>query len=309
MSASARRGEPVIGTPRPVDRAVAIFRDVRASAGGGTLQDGRAGFEAMLARLPIADDVVVTADRVGGVEGYWVQAAGAVSGRVGVMFHGGGYTMGSAKGYRAFAAEVSRVTESRVFVAEYRLAPEHPFPAAIEDACGVLAAAMDEVGPASCFAIGDSAGGGLVLSALGELRGAGGPLPACVVLVSPLVDLTVSNASFEERADLDPIVSRKGTRRNAEFYLGGRGPGDAPAAFPMLSDLGWLPPCLLRVGGRECLLDDSLNLAAKLEADGVQVDYRVYEDMVHVWPLFSEFLPEAQEALQEIGAFVGARVA
>lgn len=294
--------------PRPIDRVLAMFRDVRAAAGGGTLQDGREGFEAMLARFPVPGDAVITADTYGGVEGYWVQATGVTGGRVGVMLHGGGYVMGSAKGYRGYAAEVSRVSNARVFVAEYRLAPEHPFPAAIEDACGVLAAAMDEVGPESCFAIGDSAGGGLVLSALLELHRAGGPLPACIVLVSPLVDLTVTNASFEERADLDPIVSRNGTRRNAGFYLAGRGPDEAPAAFPMRSELGWLPPCLLRVGGAEVLLDDSRNLAAKLQREGVQVDYRVYEDMVHVWPLFSEFLPEAQETLQEIGAFVGVRV-
>ena len=120
------------------------------------------------------------------------------------MLHGGGYTIGSAKGYRAYAAEVSRVTKARVFVPEYRLAPEHPFPAAIEDARSVLAAAMDEAGPQSCFATGDSAGGGLVLSALWELRRGGGPLPACIVLVSPLVDLTVTNASFDERAHVDP---------------------------------------------------------------------------------------------------------
>ena len=174
------------------------------------------------------------------------------SGRVGVMFHGGGFIMGSAKGYRGYAAEVSRVTNARVFVAEYRLAPEHPFPAAIEDANGVLAAAMDEVGPESCFAIGDSAGGGLVLSALWELHREGEPLPACVVLVSPLVDLTVTNASYDERAHVDPIVSRNGIQRNVAFYLAGRGPDDAPAAFPMRSDLGWFPPCLLLVGGGRC---------------------------------------------------------
>ena len=119
----------------------------------------------------------------------------------------------------------------------------------------------------------------------------------------------MTNASYDERAHLDPIVSRNGTQRNAAFYLAGRGPDDAPAAFPMRSDLGWLPPCLLLVGGREVLRDDSRNLAVKLEGEGVQVEFREYEDMVHVWPLFSEFLPEAQEALQQIGAFVGVQVA
>jgi monoterpene epsilon-lactone hydrolase len=299
--------ETDVGFPVPVDRAAAMFRDALPAAGGGTLQDRRAGYEAMLVRLPIPDDAVTTVDTLGGVQGYWVRAAGVTGGRVGVMLHGGGYIIGSAKGYRAYAAEVSRVTNARVFVPEYRLAPEHPFPAAIEDASGVFAAAMDEAGPRACFAIGDSAGGGLVLSALWELRRKGRSVPSCIVLVSPLVDLTVTNASYDERAHLDPIVSRRGIRRSAEFYLAGRGPDDAPAAFPMRLDLGWLPPCLLRVGGAEVLRDDSRNLARKLEREGVCVDYREYEDMVHVWPLFSEFLPEARDALREIGAFVDAR--
>ncbi|MFC9664025.1 alpha/beta hydrolase [Nocardia sp. NPDC127606] len=301
--------ETDVRAPVPVDRAAAMYREALPTAGGGTLQERREGFEAMLAGLPIPGDVAITADTVGGVNGYWVRAAGAADGRVGVMLHGGGYIIGSAKGYRAYAAEVSRVTNARVFVPEYRLAPEHPFPAGIEDARAVFAAVMDEVGPQSCFAIGDSAGGGLVLSALWELRREGGPLPACVVLVSPLVDLTVTNASYVERADIDPIVSRKGIQRAAEFYLAGRGPEDAPAAFPMRSDLGWLPPCLLFVGGAEVLLDDSRNLAVKLEREGVHVDFREYEDMVHVWPLFSAFLSEARETLREIGVFVGGRVA
>lgn len=292
----------------PLDRAAAMYRDALPAGGGGTLQERRAGFEAMLARLPIPEDAAITADTVAGVDGFWVQAAGAESGRAGVMLHGGGYIIGSAKGYRAYAAEVSRATNARVFVPEYRLAPEHPFPAAIEDARGVFAAVLNEVGPQSCFVIGDSAGGGLVLSTLWELQRDGDLLPACVVLVSPLVDLTVTNASYDERADIDPIVSRRGTRRNAEFYLDGWGPDDAPSAFPMRSDLGWLPPSLLLVGGSEVLLDDSRNLAVKLEREGVHVEYRMYEGMVHVWPLFSAFLPEAQEALGEIGAFVNDRI-
>ena len=285
-----------------------MYREAMPARGGGTLEDRRNGYEAMLAQLPVADDAAITAATYGGVDGYWVHAAGAGSRRVGVMLHGGGYILGSAKGYSSYAAEVSRVTEARIFVPEYRLAPEHPFPAGIDDACGVFVAAMKDVGPQSCFAIGDSAGGGLVLSSLWELRHQGGPLPACIVLVSPLVDLTVTNASYDERADIDPVVSRTGIQRAAKFYLGGRGPDDAPAAFPMLSDLGWLPPCLVLVGCAEVLLDDARNLAAKLERERVHLEYHEYDDMVHVWPLFSAFVPEGREALSRIGSFVVDRV-
>lgn len=295
---------PETRTQAPIDRAKEILQRALPANGGGTLQERRDGYEAVLIQLPIAADASMTAATYGGVDGYWVHVAGASTERIGVMLHGGGYIIGSAKGYRAYAAEVSRETNARVFVPEYPLAPEHPFPAAMNDACAVLAAAIGEVGPQSCFAIGDSAGGGLVLSSLMELHAASAPLPACIVLVSPLVDLTVTNPSYDERASLDPIVSRKGIERAARLYLDGRGPDEAPVAFPMLSDLGWLPPCLLLVGGAEVLFDDSRNLADKLRQDGADFEYHEYEEMVHVWTLFSSFLPDAREALDQIGAFV-----
>jgi monoterpene epsilon-lactone hydrolase len=291
----------------PIDQARAILERALPTAGGGTLQERRDGYESVLSQLPVADGTSVTGASFAGVDGFWVQAPEAVDDRIGVMLHGGGYIIGSAKGYRAYAADVSRATGARVFVPEYRLAPEHPFPAAIEDALAVLDAAMAEVGPQSCFAIGDSAGGGLVISSLWERHRAEASLPASVVLVSPLVDLTVTNPSYDDRAHLDPIVSRPGIQRAARLYLDGRGPEEAPAAFPMVSDLSWFPPCLLLVGGAEVLLDDSRNLAAKLERDGADVDYHEYDDMVHVWTLFASFLPEGREAIDRIGAFVKAQ--
>lgn len=291
-----------------IDRVVAMFRDAIPADRGGSLDSIREGYEQVLAQLPLRDDAVVTATSYGGVDGCWVRVPEAAEDRIGVMLHGGGYVMGSAKGYRAYAAEVSSVTGARVFVPEYRLAPEHPFPAGIEDARSVLDAAIAEVGPESCFAIGDSAGAGLVISSLWEMQRTGAQLPSCIVLVSALVDLTVSNPSFQERASIDPICAQPGTRRNAALYLDGKGPDEAPGAFPMLSHLGWLPPSLVMVGGAEVLRDDSRNLADKLELEGAHVVYREYPDMVHVWPLFSSFVPQGRQALEEIGAFVRARI-
>lgn len=288
----------------PIGRAIAMLERALPPQGGGTLQDRRDGYESLLMQLPVPDGTFVVAASYGGVDGYWVRAREVTDERIGVMLHGGGYIIGSAKGYRAYAADVSRATGARVFVPEYRLAPEHPFPAAVEDALQVLDAAMAEVGAESCFAIGDSAGGGLVLSSLIERHRAGASLPASVVLVSPLVDLTASNPSYDECAHVDPIVSRPGIQRAAGLYLGGRGAEEAPAAFPMHSDLSWFPPCLLLVGRAEVLLDDSRNLAAKLWCDGAVVEYGEYDDMVHVWTLFSSFLPQGREAVDRIGAFV-----
>lgn len=288
----------------PLDRVRAMLQEALPADGGGTLQERRDGYEAVLSQLPIRPGTEVTPATFGGVEGFWVVAPGASAGRIGVMLHGGGYMIGSAKGYLGYAAEVSHAADARMFVPEYRLAPEHPFPAAVDDARAVLTAAIDEQGAESCFAIGDSAGGGLVLSAVWEMNRAQQPLPAHIVLVSPLVDLTVSNPSYHERAHLDPIVTRAGIERAAGLYLGGRGPDEAPAAFPMASDLGWLPPCLLLVGGAEVLFDDSRLLAEKIASDGAHVEYHEFDDMVHVWTLFSSFLPEAQDAIEQIGAFV-----
>lgn len=301
------KGDVTSGTLTPIDQARAVLERALPPAGGGTLQERRDGYEAVLSRLPVPAGTSVSAGAYGGVEGLWVRAPQAVDDRIGVMLHGGGYMIGSAKGYCSYAADVSRATSARVFVPEYRLAPEHPFPAAIEDAGRVFDAAIADVGPLSCFAIGDSAGGGLVISSLWERHRGGAPLPASVVLVSPLVDLTVSNPSYEERAHLDPIVTHQGISRAARYYLDGRGPDEAPAAFPMLSDLSWFPPCLLLVGGAEVLLDDSRNLARKLDREGAVVDYHEYDEMVHVWTLFASFLPEAREAVDRIGAFVTAQ--
>lgn len=290
----------------PIDQARSILERALPAQGGGTLQDRRDGYEAVLSQFPIPDGTSVTAASYAGVDGFWVRAPEAADDRIGVMLHGGGYIIGSAKGYRAYAADVSRATGARIFVPEYRLAPEHPYPAAIEDAREVLDAAIVEVGPQACFAIGDSAGGGLVISSLWERHRAGASLPASVVLVSPLIDLTVTNPSYDERAHLDPIVTKPGIQRAAGLYLDGRGPSQAPAAFPMLSDLRWFPPCLLLVGTAEVLFDDSRNLAAKLEGEGVDLEYQEYQDMVHVWTLFASFLPEAREAIDRIGTFVRA---
>lgn len=291
----------------PIDQARAMLERALPARGGGTLQQRRDGYESVLTQLPIPPGTSVLATSYAGVDGYWVRAPGVADDRIGVMLHGGGYIIGSAKGYRAYAADVSRATGARVFVPEYRLAPEHPYPAAIEDALDVLDAAMAEVGPESCFAIGDSAGGGLVISSLWVRHRDGASLPSSVVLVSPLVDLTVTNSSYHERADLDPIVTYQGISRAAGYYLDGRGPDEAPAAFPMLSDLSWFPRCLLFVGGAEVLLDDSRNLAAKLEREGVDLEYHEYDEMVHVWTLFASFLPEGREAIDRMGAFVRAQ--
>jgi acetyl esterase/lipase len=288
-----------------MDPVLSLFRSA-FSGRGDTLQDRRDGYEDVLARLPIPADVEIGEIRSGAVGGYWVDATGLAPTRTGLLLHGGGYVLGSARGYRACAAYISRATRARVVIPDYRLAPEHPYPAAIEDALGALDAVVGAGGPGSCFVIGDSAGGGLALSTMLAAHAAGRALPACLVLVSAVVDLRAVNDSYDRCAGTDPFVSRAGVRRMAEWYLSGRPPAGAPWAFPMDADLSALPPTLLLAGAGEVLADDARHLAAKLADAGVRHEHAEYPDVTHAWTLFPSLLPEARAALAAIGAFVDA---
>ncbi len=274
----------------------------------GTPAERRDGYESMLAQLPIPDAVEITAFERDGVTGWWVDSIPGPPDRVGVMLHGGGYWIGSAAGYRAYAAYVSYVTRSRVLVPEYRLAPEHPYPAAIEDSLVAIAEAVREVGAESTFVIGDSAGGGLTLGCMLARQDRGEPRVAANVLVSPWIDLSAAGGSMGSRAETDQPLPRNGFEQAARYYLGDRAPSEAPWAFPLRADLSGLPPVAILVGTTEALVHDSEALAAKLAAEGVEFDYRAYPEMVHVWPLFSSFLPEGREALLQIAEFVDAHV-
>lgn len=287
------------------EQVLALFRTAFADR-GDALRDRREGYERVLAQLPIPAGVEIAEFRSGEVGGCWVDATGERPARTALLLHGGGYAIGSARGYRACAAYVSRATRSRVLVPEYRLAPEHPYPAAIEDALVALDAAMLAARPGSCFVIGDSAGGGLALSAMLAAAAAGRPLPACLVLVSALVDLRAVNDSYDRCAATDPFVSRAGIRQTAERYLAGRSPAEAPWAFPMEADLGALPATLALAGAGEVLVDDARHLAARLAEAGVPHECAEYPGVTHAWTLFPSLLPEAREALAAIGAFVDA---
>jgi epsilon-lactone hydrolase len=290
-----------------VDDVLALFRTSFAGR-GDTVEDRRNGYDSVLEQLPIPPGVEISEFHSGSVDGYWVNATGERPTRTGVLLHGGGYVIGSARGYRPCAAYVSRATRSRVLVPDYRLAPENPYPAGIEDALVAIDAAIDATGPGSTFVIGDSAGGGLALSTMLAAGEAGRPAPACAVLVSALVDLRAANGSFDRFADTDQFGSRAGVQRIAETYLAGCVPDETTWAFPMDADLGSVPPTLVMVGAKEVLLDDSRNLVAKLADTGVAYRYAEYADATHAWTLFPSLMAEAREALAEIGAFIDAYV-
>jgi epsilon-lactone hydrolase len=290
---------------------IGAFRDrraARASQAPPTLDDRRAAFAPAGRLHPVPDDVVITAVTAGGVAAYWLTAPGAGTGRVLLFLHGGGYEFGSLRSHGELAARLGRAGGMRVLFPEYRLAPEHPFPAAIED---VVAAwrwlrTDQDLSARSIAVAGDSAGGGLAVALLVSLRDAGEALPAAAALMSPTVDLTSSGVSMIERADQDAIFTPVALRQMASDYLAGADP-TTPLASPLFASMAGLPPLLVQTGTAELLLSDSERLATAAARAGVEVTLQLGEGLPHVYQIMLG-TPEAAEATEQIGQFLRACV-
>ena len=272
--------------------------------------DMRKGFNVLASKFPLTPEF--TFDRVdaGGVPAAWVEAPGADTGRVMLYLHGGGYVIGSIDTHRELAGRLSQAAAARVLILDYRLAPEHPYPAAVEDAAAAYRWLLADGGadPARTVIAGDSAGGGLTVAAMLALREAGDPLPAAGVCLSPWVDMEGIGASMTAKADVDPMVRQEGLVRMAGLYLNGADPR-TPLAAPLYADLSGLPPLLIHVGTAETLLDDATRLSERAKAAGVDVTLESWDDMIHVWHLFAPLLPEGQQAVERVGDYVRQRAA
>ena len=244
----------------------------------------------------------------GGVPGEWVVAEGADPDLRMLYLHGGGYVSGSGAYYLAMAAHVSAAAACAVLLADYRLAPEYPFPAALEDSLGVhewlLTSGPGGRSPArDTFIAGDSAGGGLTLATLLALRDRGQRLPAGGIAVSPFADLTLTGESLRSEAEFDPIMSPRCLPDFVGLYLGDADTHD-PLVSPVFGDYTGLPPLLIQVGEHEIIRSDSVAVAARARADGVDVTLEVWAGMFHVFQSHEPLLPEGKEAIEHIAAFV-----
>jgi acetyl esterase/lipase len=268
----------------------------------------RKNFDQMGAVSPLPEGVRCEPVDAGGVPGEWITPADADD-RTVLYLHGGGYVIGSITAYRALAARIAVAARARALAIEYRLAPEHPYPAAIDDAVAAYRWLLDQgIAPSRLAVAGDSAGGGLTAATLIALRDAGHPLPAAAVLMSAWLDLTCTSESMTTKAGDDPVLTPQRLRYWAGQYLNGTGTdATAPAASPVHADLAGLPPMLLQAGTAEVLLDDSRRFAARARQAGVDVTLDVWDDMVHIWQVFF-MLPEAVEAVEQIGAWLRERV-
>jgi len=267
----------------------------------------RAAMESMTGMMPLPEDVRYQPVDAGGVAAEWTVAPGARDDCVIVYLHGGGYVIGSIKTHRQLTADLSRAAGARVLSVDYRLAPEDPHPAAVEDASAaygfVLAQGVD---PRRAAIAGDSAGGGLTAATLLALRDREVALPAAGVCISPWLDLTLSGESIASKAEEDPLVPQEGLQTMADAYVGGADPR-SPLISPLFAELAGLPPLLVQVGTAEILLDDSTRFAERARAAGVDVNLEVWDDMIHVWHAFAAVLPEGRQAIERIGEFLNQR--
>ena len=237
---------------------------------------------------------------IGHINADWVSVPDSSDDRVVLYLHGGGYVIGNNVGYREMASRVARASQARVLLVNYRLAPEHPFPAAVEDATMSYRWLLEQgVSPERIMIAGDSAGGGLTLATLVSLRDEGVPLPACATCYSPWVDLEGTGDSAQPGAVDDPMVGSEALEDMATHYAGDDKRN--PLAAPLYADLAGLPPLLVFVGTREVLLSDATRIVDNAQAAGVDTTLIVGEGLIHVWQIFA--CPEAEESMSQTGDF------
>ncbi len=251
-------------------------------------------------------DVKVESVIAGGVTSEWTSTPDADASKVVLFLHGGGSVIGSLDSHRHLAAEVGRAAQARTLAIDYRLAPEHPFPAAVDDALAAYRFLLSSgIRPSAITIAGDSAGGGLVVAAMVAIRDAGLPQPACGWAISPWVDMEALGASMQSKAASDPTVQKAGILDMARHYLNGADPR-SPLAAPLYADLAGLAPMLIQVGAAETLLDDSVRLAQVAGAADVAVDLQIWPEMIHVWHSYHPILAAGRRAIAAGGDFVRA---
>jgi acetyl esterase/lipase len=287
----------------PVERAIRKMQSVYANWNRQTsVAQMRSDWDAAFSgcTVPVSCRLV----SAGGVDGEWIVPADAPLDKAILYFHGGGFRLGSIASHRDLIARIAEASGCRVLAINYRLAPEHRFPAALEDALAAYAWLLAQRLTARDIAlVGDSAGGNLVLATILSLRNRGEALPAAGALMSPWTDLAATGESFQSRAAADPIHQRSMILTLAKGYLAEGGDPLDPMASPLYADLAGLPPLLIHAGDRETVRDDATMLAQKAEAAGVNVELKVWDGMIHVFQMFAE-IPQAQAAIAEMAAFL-----
>jgi len=287
------------------ENEIAVLRTLLTSRPRPTsVAERRERLDALGSAYPTANDIRLEPVSAGGVPAEWSLSPGADASRVLLYLHGGGFSAGSIVSHRAMVTETGRDAQARTLAIDYRRTPEHPFPAALDDAlCAYRWLLAQGLQPGQIAVGGDSAGGGLTLALMVSLRERGLPLPACGWCVSPWVDMEARGESYATKAAVDPMISKDYIHELAGWYLGGAAP-HTPLAAPLYAELKGLPPLLVQVGTAETLLDDSIQIAARAAAADVRVTLEVWPHMIHAWPLFHQQLTDGRRAIAAAGAFI-----
>ena len=256
--------------------------------------------------MPAPRGAHATSGTVGGIAGEWMSAAGVPTVATLLYLHGGGYFACTPQTYRAITASFA-LAGFKTFAPDYRLAPEHPFPAGLEDAVAAYRGLLETHSPQQLVVAGDSAGGGLSMALMLSLRERGIPMPAAAVLFSPFVDLAATGESARTNSERCAMFDRESFGRAAQYYLGDRD-RRAPLASPLYAELQGLPPLLIHVGEDETLLDDSRRLAERAQRAGVKTQIKIWPAVPHVWQLFQRWVPEGRSSLREAGMFFAREV-
>jgi monoterpene epsilon-lactone hydrolase len=264
----------------------------------------RAAFNELMAQVPVPADLQQQPTTIGGVDAVEVTVQGAEAENVILYFHGGVYVIGTAVATVPLVGDLARRTGAKAVTVDYRLAPEHPYPAAVEDAQAAYEGLLDQgVEPGQIALAGESAGGGLAVATLLALRAAGTPLPACAFLMSPYVDLTLSGETLTQKQAVDPVLSLEGLRVRVPDYVAGADASD-PLISPIFGDLSGLPPLLIQVGTHEILLSDAVRLAGRAAVADVPVTLEVTPGVPHVFQGFAALLDEGDAALDRASDFL-----
>jgi len=288
---------------RPIDQ---VRRLVEQLIGGPDTPflERRAQSAAFAKAFMLPDGVQIRPDRLDGVIVEWVIPEGAAEAPILFHLHGGGYVLGNPAASRPFTTAFALKSSARVVSIDYRLAPEHPFPAAVTDSVKAYRALLAAGVPAVKIAIGgESAGGGLTVATLLAAQTQGLEMPACAFAISPWVDMSCSASTFDSLAHLDPMLTRRSLKDMADAYLAGASEGNWLAS-PLFGEFQGLPPLLIHAGSDEVLLDDARNLHERATVGGVASTLDVWQDMIHVWHMFHPMLPEGDRAIDDIVAFV-----
>ena len=292
-----------------LDAVVGIMRQGAGPDLSAAPTVAREQFDAMLANIPSPEGLTFSQGTAGGVPAMWSDSPEAAADRTLLYLHGGAFVIGNAVGYRPVWGGLARAAGARGLAIDYRLAPEHPFPAAVDDAVAAYRWLLAEGRkPGSIVIAGDSAGGGLTVSMLVKARDEGLPMPAAALAISPWADLQCVGQSIVTKAEADPALDKAGLVNMAAHYLGGRSPRE-PLASPIHADLRGLPPLLIQVGSAEILLDDAIRLAGVAGAADVRTTLEVWPGMPHVWHAFGFMLDEGRDATDRAGEFFRSNMA